>query len=215
MPAASEHIHPIDHLLLPRADRERFLRQHGRVLWMTGLSGAGKSTIAQALERRLFSLGFFCQVLDGDNIRHGINNNLGFSEDDRTENIRRIAEVAKLFCRAGIVTLCSFISPTRAIREQARQIIGPADFLEVFVDAPLPLCEARDVKGLYAKARRGEIQAFTGIDAPYEPPLTPDISVRTGEQSLEVSVQSILDQLWPHIRFADPGPDGQYNSSDA
>jgi adenylylsulfate kinase len=202
--SSSHHIHPIGHLLLPRADRERFLRQRSKVLWMTGLSGSGKSTIAQSLEKRLFSLGFFCQVLDGDNVRHGINNNLGFSDADRTENIRRIAEVARLFCQAGVVTLCSFISPTRAIREQARRIIGPADFLEVFVDAPLALCETRDVKGLYAKARRGEIPAFTGIDAPYEPPRTPDICVRTGEQSLDASVDTILEQLLPFIRLDGP-----------
>ncbi|MEY3052624.1 MAG: adenylyl-sulfate kinase [Bacteroidota bacterium] len=202
--SSSHHIHPIGHLLLPRADRERFLRQRSKVLWMTGLSGSGKSTIAQSLEKRLFSLGFFCKVLDGDNVRHGINNNLGFSDADRTENIRRIAEVARLFCQAGVVTLCSFISPTRAIREQARRIIGPADFLEVFVDAPLALCETRDVKGLYAKARRGEIPAFTGIDAPYEPPRTPDICVRTGEQSLDASVDTILEQLLPFIRLDGP-----------
>lgn len=167
---------------------------------MTGLSGSGKSTIAQALERSLFEKGHFAQVLDGDNIRTGINNNLGFSIEDRTENIRRIAEVAKLYLNSGVITICSFISPTREIRQFAKQIIGEADFIEIFVDAPLEICEQRDVKGLYQKARRGEIKEFTGIDSPYEPPLHADLTISTGETTLEASVTQVLNYILPIVK---------------
>ena len=153
-----DNIHPIFDRLLNRSEREQRLQQRAKVCWFTGLSGSGKSTIAQGVERQLFAEGYFPQVLDGDNIRVGINNNLGFSLADRQENIRRIAEVAKLYLNSGVVVLCSFISPTQAIRNMAREIIGAEDFLEIFVDTPLEICEARDVKGLYAKARKGEIK---------------------------------------------------------
>lgn len=184
---------------MQRDERESRLQQRSKVLWLTGLSGSGKSTIAKALERRLFQDGFFPQVLDGDNIRSGINNNLGFSAEDRSENIRRIAEVAKLYLESGIICINSFISPTREMRDQARQIIGAHDFLEIYINAPLEVCESRDVKGLYAKARRGEIKGFTGIDAPYEAPDQPALEIRTDELSLLESVDRILDYLNPII----------------
>ncbi len=195
----ADNIHPIFEQLVQREERESRLKQRSKVLWLTGLSGSGKSTIAKTLERRLFQEGFFPQVLDGDNIRSGINNNLGFSAEDRSENIRRIAEVAKLYLESGIICINSFISPTREMRDQARQIIGPDDFLEIYVNAPLEVCESRDVKGLYAKARRGEIKGFTGIDAPYEAPEKPALEIRTDELSLMESVGRILDYLNPII----------------
>jgi len=195
----ADNIHPIFEQLVQRDERESRLEQRSKVLWLTGLSGSGKSTIAKALERRLFQDGFFPQVLDGDNIRSGINNNLGFSAEDRTENIRRIAEVAKLYLESGIICINSFISPTRAMRDQARQIIGAEDFLEIYINAPLEVCESRDVKGLYAKARAGEIKGFTGIDAPYEAPGQPALEIRTDELSLMESVERILDYLHPII----------------
>ena len=194
-----ENIHPIFDKILSRNDKELFLNQNSKVLWFTGLSGSGKSTIAEHLEKKLFSEGFFVQLLDGDNIRSGINNNLGFTLDDRNENIRRISEVSKLFLNAGIICLNSFVSPTIEIRNSAKQIIGEKDFLEVFVNTPLEICEARDVKGLYKKARAGEIKGFTGIDSPYEAPQNPDIEVRTENQTIEESVgqiyQAIIAQL--------------------
>ena len=196
------HIHPIADRLLQRADKEALLGQRGCVVWMTGLSGSGKSTIAIGLERRLHGEGIFTQVLDGDNVRTGINNNLGFSEADRTENIRRIAEVAKLFAGSGVVTICCFVSPTLAIREQAKAIIGAEDFIEVFVDTPLEECERRDVKGLYAKARAGEVKAFTGISAPFEAPERPDVRLETTGQALEATIDDLYDHLLPRVRKA-------------
>lgn len=173
--------------------------QRSKVIWLTGLSGSGKSTIAQQLEHFLFAEGYFAQVLDGDNIRMGINNNLGFSVEDREENIRRIAEVAKLYLNSGVIILASFISPTRAIRDMARNIIGPEDFLEIYINAPIEVCEQRDVKGLYAKARRGEIKGFTGIDSPYEAPEQPALEIRTDAMSLEESTGKIYDYLKTQI----------------
>ena len=196
---ATENIHPIFDRLLSREEREVRLQQRAKVLWLTGLSGSGKSTIAQGLEHRLFAEGYFPQVLDGDNIRTGINNNLGFSLEDRQENIRRIAEVAKLYLDSGVIVLCSFISPTREIRELAEGIIGKEDFLEIFIDTPLEICEARDVKGLYAKARRGEIKDFTGIDAPYEAPEDAFLTVPTKDMSVEDAVTQVYTALLPVI----------------
>lgn len=195
----AENIHPIFDRLLQRADRERLLHQRSKVLWLTGLSGSGKSTIAQHLERHLYNQGFFAQVLDGDNIRSGINNNLGFSEEDRRENIRRISEIAKLYINSGIISINSFISPTIAIRQMARSIIGEADFIEIYVHAPLEVCEARDVKGLYQKARRGEIKGFTGIDAPYEAPENPALEIRTDEMDVNMAVEQIFQFIKPLI----------------
>jgi bifunctional enzyme CysN/CysC len=174
----------------------------GAVIWLTGLSGAGKSTIAQALERELFQRAMHTYVLDGDNIRHGLNSNLGFSPDDRVENIRRVSEVAKLMADAGTVVITAFISPYRMDRSRAREIAleGSSEFIEVFVDAPLAVCEARDPKNLYKKARAGQIREFTGIDAPYEAPEDPEIVVHTDRQSVDESVATIMEQLLPRLR---------------
>jgi bifunctional enzyme CysN/CysC len=184
--------------------RTRAMRSghRGAVVWLTGLSGAGKSTIAQSLERDLFQRGMHTYVLDGDNIRHGLTSNLGFSPDDRVENIRRVSEVAKLMADAGTVVITAFISPYRMDRSRAREIAleGNAEFIEVFVDAPLEVCEARDPKNLYKKARAGQIRQFTGIDAPYEAPKDPEIVVRTDQQSVDESVATILEQLLPRLR---------------
>ncbi|MCF8282895.1 MAG: adenylyl-sulfate kinase [Bacteroidales bacterium] len=193
------NIHPVFEQLLSRSEREAFLKQKSKVIWMTGLSGSGKSTIAGLLERRLLEHGFFAQVLDGDNIRSGINNNLGFSLEDRKENIRRIAEIAKLYCNSGIITICAFVSPTIEIRNYAKQIIGSEDFIEVFVDAPLAVCEERDVKGLYKKARNGEIKDFTGIGSPFEPPIFPDLTLNTSHKSVIESVDTAYSFLHPFI----------------
>jgi bifunctional enzyme CysN/CysC len=188
--------------------RARAMRSghRGAVIWLTGLSGAGKSTIAQALERELFQRAMHTYVLDGDNIRHGLNSNLGFSPDDRVENIRRVSEVAKLMADAGTVVITAFISPYRMDRSRAREIAleGSSEFIEVFVDAPLEVCEARDPKNLYKKARAGQIREFTGIDAPYEAPEDPEIVVRTDQQSVDESVATILEQLLPRLRNYGP-----------
>ncbi len=175
-----------------RADREQLNGHHGCTVWLTGLSGSGKSTIAVDLEKRLWSRGVRAFILDGDNIRHGLNKNLGFSPADRTENIRRIGEVAKLFADAGMVAITAFISPYRADRDQVRAIMQPGDFVEVFVDCPLEVCEQRDVKGLYQKARAGQIPEFTGISAPYEAPLEPELTIHTQDQSVEESARQVL-----------------------
>ncbi len=175
------------------------MRQKAVVLWLVGLSGSGKSTLARALERALHDRGFLTYLLDGDNLRSGLNSNLGFSEEDRQENIRRAAEAAKLLLEGGLVTICSFISPTAQVRDTARKIIGTEDFLEIYVNASLEACEERDVKGLYAKARRGEIANFTGISAPFEAPQTPFLEVRTDQQDLETSKKRILNVLLPIV----------------
>lgn len=180
--------------ILQRADKEQLLDQRGIAIWFTGLSGSGKTTIAIALEKELHINGLLTQMLDGDNMRAGINNNLGFSTEDRSENIRRIAEVTKLFVNSGIITICCFVSPTEEIRNTARTIIGAADFMEVFVNTPLEICEKRDVKGLYAKARKGEIEDFTGITAPYENPLNPAIEI-TNNFTIEESVKKIIEKI--------------------
>ena len=195
----AENMYPIFEKMLQLKDREALLKQKGIMIWFTGLSGSGKSTLAIALERELYKQGILCRILDGDNIRSGINNNLGFSEADRTENIRRIAEVSKLFVDCGIVTIAAFISPTHAIRRMASEIIGEDDFLEVYVSTPIEECERRDVKGLYAKARRGEIKEFTGISSPFEAPEHPFISIDTSRQSLADSVKVLLEAVSPKI----------------
>ena len=197
--APSADIHPITDRLLQRSHKEALLGQQGRVVWMTGLSGSGKSTIAIALERRLHDEGRFCVVLDGDNVRTGINGDLGFSDTDRTENIRRVAEVAKLFVQNGIITICTFVSPTNAIRERAKDIIGTQDFIEVFVDTPLEECERRDVKGLYARARQGEVKEFTGISAPFEAPSSPAIRLLTTGRGVEETADELFRFIQPRI----------------
>jgi len=178
-----------------RAERERLLGQKGAIVWLTGLSGSGKSTIAMAAEQALLGAGRMAYVLDGDNVRHGLNSNLGFSPEDRTENIRRIGEVAKLFADAGIIVLTSFISPYRADRDGVREKVEKGEFIEVYVSATLETCEGRDVKGLYAKARAGEIPEFTGISAPYEAPEAPELVLDTNVQSLEESVSCLIEHL--------------------
>lgn len=196
-----ENIHPIFDQIISREEKEGFLKQKSVVLWLTGLSGSGKSTLAKALERKLQDAGFFSKLLDGDNIRSGLNNNLGFSLEDRKENIRRISEAAKLFVDGGIVTICSFVSPTKEIRDMAREIIGEEDFLEVYVNAPLEVCEARDVKGLYKKARAGEIKGFTGIDSPFEAPENPFAEIRTHEEELETSAEKLFTLVKEKVNF--------------
>ena len=180
---------------ITRKDREQKLNQRGFVLWFTGLSGSGKSTIANAVEQQLFASDYKTYTLDGDNIRQGINKGLSFTAEDRAENLRRIAEVAKLFVDAGQICIAAFVSPTRQDRQLVKDIIGEDDFVEVFVDTPLEICEKRDVKGLYAKARKGEIKNFTGISAPYESPENPKISVKTENKSIEESAKEVIDYI--------------------
>jgi adenylylsulfate kinase len=196
----SNNIHPLLDQIVQREQKEDLLKQKAKTFWLTGLSGSGKSTIAIGVEKELYKKGYLTQVLDGDNIRSGINNNLGFSEEDRFENIRRIAEVSKLFINCGIITINSFVSPTSAIRSQARKIIGDENFVEVYINTPLEICEQRDVKGLYKKARRGEIKDFTGIDAPFEEPLNPEIEIKTAQQNVEQSVNDLLEKILPLIK---------------
>ena len=186
-----EHIHPIFDQLLSREDKEHFLKQKALCLWFTGLSGSGKSTVAKGLEKKLFEAGYFNQVIDGDNVRSGICNNLTFSLEDRLENIRRISEVTKLFLNAGIITINTFVSPTLSIRKMANDIIGD-DYHEIYIKASVEVCEQRDVKGLYKKARAGEIKNFTGIDSPFEEPINPALIVDTTNQTIEASVEQVF-----------------------
>ena len=198
MNSKSEHIHPIFDTILQKKDQEKLLNQKGIVIWMVGLSGSGKSTIARAVENELHQKGFLTKLLDGDNLRSGINSNLGFSIEDRTENIRRASEVSKLFKETGIVTICSLVSPTEDIRTTAKNIIGD-DFYVVYVNAPFEVCAERDVKGLYKKALNGEIKNFTGLDSPFEEPIHPFLEIRTHEQSLEASKDELLNAILPII----------------
>lgn len=190
---ADKIIYPIFDKMLSREEKEQLLHQRGIMIWMTGLSGSGKSTVAIGVERELHRRGILCRILDGDNIRAGINSNLGFSEEDRRENIRRIAEIGKLFVDTGIVTIACFVSPTTELREMARQIIGEKDFREVYIATPIEECERRDVKGLYARARRGEVKDFTGISAPFEAPTHPDLSLDTSQMTLKQEVEAVVE----------------------
>ena len=192
---ADHNIYPIYDKMMTRQDKEQLLRQRGMMIWFTGLSGSGKSTVALGVERELHHRGILCRILDGDNIRSGINVGLGFSSEDRYENIRRIAEVGKLFVDTGIVTLAAFVSPTNEYRTLARKIIGDDDFFEVYVSTPIEECERRDVKGLYARARRGEVKDFTGISAPFEAPEHPALSIDTSHLPLEESVNQVLQLI--------------------
>ena len=194
-----ENIHPTN-IYLTRSDKEKYLNQHAKVIWITGLSGSGKSTLAHGLERKLAEQSFFTQVLDGDNIRTGINNNLGFSEADRVENIRRIAEVNKLFLNCGIITINAFISPTNDIRHMAREIIGSDDFIEIFVDASFNTCAQRDPKGLYKKALAGEIKNFTGLDAPFDRPDDAELTINTDELSIEEGIVKALEYILERVK---------------
>ena len=188
-------IYPIFDKMMSRKDKESLLHQRGIMIWMTGLSGSGKSTVAIGVERELHKRGILCRILDGDNIRTGINSNLGFSKEDRRENIRRIAEIGKLFVDTGIVTIACFVSPTNDLRQMAREIIGEEDFREVYIATPLDECERRDVKGLYARARRGEVKDFTGISAPFEAPTSPDLSLDTSQITLKDEVEAVIDLI--------------------
>ena len=197
----TNHIYTTFDKIKGRSAKEVYLKQRGKVIWFTGLSGSGKTTLASKLEKRLFELNYFCQILDGDNVRSGINKNLRFTEEDRLENIRRIAEVGKLFMDCGIILICSFISPTNEMREMAREIIGEKDFLEVFVNTPLEVCEQRDPKGLYKKARAGEIPNFTGISSPFEHPENPFIEVDNTDPDMDGNVREMLKKIIPEIRW--------------
>jgi len=187
--------------ILSKEDKENLLKQKGITIWMTGLSGSGKTTIAKGLEKTLHQKGFLTELLDGDNIRTGINNNLGFSEADRTENIRRIAEVSKLFTHCGVITINCFVSPTNQIRNLAKTIIGNENFFEVFIDTPLEECERRDVKGLYAKARKGEIKDFTGISAPFETPENPNITIKTVGKTAEECINELEIEILKLVTY--------------
>lgn len=201
MSTHSNDIYPVFDRILQRSDKEALLKQRGKAIWLTGLSGSGKTTIAIALERELNKQGFVTQILDGDNVRAGINNNLGFSDHDRKENIRRIAEVTKLFVNCGIITINCFVSPTQEIRQLAKGIVGEKDFIEIYVNTPLDVCEQRDVKGLYAKARRGELKDFTGIDAPFEAPVDAGIEIDTVRMEVDEAVRTILDKIKHMITY--------------
>lgn len=194
-------IYPVFQEIIQPHEKEKFLNQRGKVIWLTGLSGSGKTTIGILLEKELFRRKYFTKILDGDNIRSGINNNLTFSVEDRKENIRRIAEVSRLFIDCGVIVISCFISPTREIRDMAKSIIGEDNFLEIFINAPLEVCESRDVKGLYEKARKGEIPEFTGITSPYENPVDADLEIRTDKLSIEESIKEAVDFILPHIEL--------------
>ncbi len=194
-----DHIYPVFDKMLPRGAKEELLNQRGAVIWMYGLSGSGKSTLANLLERRLHEAGRMVKVLDGDNVRSGLNNNLGFSDEDRQENIRRIAEVAKLFAEAGVITITSFITPREDLREMARGIIGGNDLLEIYVKASYEVCAERDPKGLYAKVKAGEVKNFTGKDSAFEEPANPDLMIDTESESEEESLVRLLEVVEEHI----------------
>ena len=200
MKEAKKNIFTIFDDILQREDKESLLQQKSKVIWMTGLSGSGKTTVAKGVERYLHNNGILNQLLDGDNIRVGISNNLTFSSEDRAENIRRIAEVSKLFLNCGVVTLNCFVSPTIEIRNIAKEIIGGENFIEVYINTSVETCEERDVKGLYKKARKGEIKDFTGISSPFEAPENPEIEINTSELSIDESVQKVLDYILPIIK---------------
>ena len=195
-----QNIYPIFDTILSTKQKETLLNQQSVVVWMIGMSGSGKSTLARALENTLHEKGYLTQLLDGDNLRVGINNNLGFSEEDRVENIRRAAETSKLFANCGVITICSLISPTHEIQQMARGIIGEK-YTEVYINCPLEVCESRDVKGLYAKARRGEIKNFTGIDSPFEPPVNPDIEVKTHIDSIEECHNQLVEFVLNKVAY--------------
>ena len=197
---AEPSIRPAPHAAISRADKETRLRQRGRMIWLYGLSGSGKSTLAAGLERRLHGEGFATQLLDGDLVRAGLNRDLGFSDADRAENIRRVAEVGRLFVQAGIVVIAAFITPTRALRALAREIVGAEDFTEIYVEASWDACQRRDVKGLYARAGRGEVPRFTGKDSPFEPPERADLVVNTERESADQSLERIHALVRPRLR---------------
>jgi len=194
------NIHPILEGLLKGEQKEQALKQRAKVIWMVGLSGSGKSTLAKLLEKELFARGFYTMLLDGDNLRTGINKNLGFSKEDRVENIRRAAEVSKLFAENGTITICSLISPTKEVREMAREIIR-GKYVEVYIKCPLEVCEERDVKGLYKKARKGLIKDFTGIGSVFEEPEAPDLLINTHIETEEESLKRLVEYIVPLVKY--------------
>lgn len=196
-----DNIYPITDKLLTRKDRQSMTKQISKVVWLYGISGSGKSTLAIALEKQLFGRGHLSYVLDGDNVRTGLNKGLGFSDDDRKENIRRIAEVSNLFVDAGIVCINSFITPSESLREMARSIIGRPSLIEIYVKASFEACQARDVKGLYAKAGKGQVANFTGKDSSFEEPAEPDLLIDTEKESVEESLQKVLSYVIPQIEL--------------
>ena len=195
-----ENIHPIFDRILSTVQKEKLLGQRSLVIWMIGLSGSGKSTLARALENHLHAEGLLTALLDGDNLRSGINGNLGFSNEDRVENIRRAAEVANILSSNGVITICSLITPREELRQMSRNILGDKYF-EVYINCPLEVCEQRDVKGLYKKARAGEIKDFTGIDAPFDEPASPDLEIRTDLQGEEESLTELVGSILPKLRL--------------
>ena len=195
------HIYPVFDQIVSRDEKEKKLNQKAKVIWFTGLSGSGKTTLASALERDLFGKGYLTQILDGDNIRSGINNNLGFSLEDRIENIRRIAEISKLLIHSGVICICAFVSPTEETRKTVRDIVGNADFLEIFVSTPIEVCESRDIKGLYQKARAGIIKEFTGISAPFEIPQNAILSIDTSDKTVDDCVEILLDRWLAEVTY--------------
>ena len=196
-----ENIFPVHDKLLQRSDKETLLNQKAKVVWLTGLSGSGKTTLAKNLERSLHEKGYLITVLDGDNVRDGISYKLGFSEEDRLENIRRVAEVSKLFLTNGIICINSFISPSIEIRSLAKKIIGANDFIEIYVNSSLEVCESRDTKGLYKKAREGKILNFTGVNALFEEPTAPQLEIRTDQLEPDESLKKLEEYLIPLIRL--------------
>jgi len=201
MKTENKHIYPVFDQIVSREEKEKKLNQKAKVIWFTGLSGSGKTTLASALERNLFDRGHLTQVLDGDNIRTGINNNLGFSPADRMENIRRIAEIAKLLINSGVICICAFVSPTRDVRNIVRTIVGERDFIEIYVSTPLEVCETRDVKGLYQKARAGEIKEFTGVSAPFDVPQNATLSIDTSDKTVDECLAILLDRLLAEVTY--------------
>jgi adenylylsulfate kinase len=195
-------IYPVFDQIVSRSEKEKRLNQRSKVIWFTGLSGSGKTTLASALERNLFAKGYLTQILDGDNIRSGINNNLGFSPEDRIENIRRIAEISKLLIHSGVICICAFVSPTEEIRKTVRDIVGEEDFLEIFVSTPIEVCESRDIKGLYRKARAGLIKEFTGVSAPFDIPQNAVLSIDTSDKTVDECVTILLNKLLTEVTFS-------------
>ena len=201
MKTEEKHIYPVFDQIVSRHEKEKRLNQHSKVIWFTGLSGSGKTTLASALEKNLFDRGYLTQILDGDNIRTGINNNLGFSPEDRMENIRRIAEISKLLLHSGVICICAFVSPTENVRNIVRSIVGEEDFLEIYVSTPIEVCETRDIKGLYKKARTGEIKEFTGVSAPFEVPNNAVLSIDTSNKTVDECVTILLNRLLAEITY--------------
>ena len=201
MYSMKENIYPIEQMLVQRSEREKQNKHMAKCFWFTGLSGSGKSTIARLAERQLFEKGFKVQVLDGDNIRNGMNEDLGFTLEDRAENIRRVAQISRLYIQSGFICICSFISPTMELRQLAKSILGENDYREVYISTSLDVCEKRDVKGLYKKARNGEIKYFTGIDSPFDVPLKADLEIDTDQLTIDESIDLFVEYVLKAVKL--------------